>query len=203
MPANWTSSHQSLSESTFRLTLQNDGQDASFRDVLVALQSEEGLCDALLDAWRNVPLASFVWELPALVAATLQLPFESIVKEEGALARSSGDPAAFRQHLSTKAPSAFPNLGGDAWLVAPSLTGPADWPDSAHLSRFARGAKRPRSHEVLSLLGETALCHIGCQPRWISTSGLGVPWLHFRIDSHPKYYQYPPYRRPSFLAPAP
>lgn len=25
---------------------------------------------------------------------------------------------------------------------------------------------------------------------WLSTSGLGVYWLHFRIDARPKYYQY-------------
>jgi hypothetical protein len=28
---------------------------------------------------------------------------------------------------------------------------------------------------------------------WISTSGLGVPWVHVRLDSYPKYYQYRPY----------
>lgn len=31
-------------------------------------------------------------------------------------------------------------------------------------------------------------------PVWISTSGLGVPWLHVRIDDRPKYYQHAPYR---------
>ncbi|HJK90133.1 MAG TPA: hypothetical protein RMH85_01225 [Polyangiaceae bacterium LLY-WYZ-15_(1-7)] len=30
---------------------------------------------------------------------------------------------------------------------------------------------------------------------WVSTSGGGVPWLHLRLDSSPKYYRHRPYRR--------
>jgi len=29
---------------------------------------------------------------------------------------------------------------------------------------------------------------------WLSTSGLGVGWLHVRLDSRPKYYTYEPYK---------
>ncbi|MDF9799652.1 hypothetical protein OKW21_004915 [Catalinimonas alkaloidigena] len=29
----------------------------------------------------------------------------------------------------------------------------------------------------------------------MSTSGLGVYWLHIRLDSRPKYYQFDPYRK--------
>jgi len=32
------------------------------------------------------------------------------------------------------------------------------------------------------------------RPLWVSTSGLGVAWLHVRLDARPKYYQYTPYR---------
>ena len=31
-------------------------------------------------------------------------------------------------------------------------------------------------------------------PAWVSTSGLGVSWLHIRIDTRPKYYSYAPFR---------
>jgi hypothetical protein len=39
---------------------------------------------------------------------------------------------------------------------------------------------------------------------WLSTSGLGVAWLHIRLDSTPKYYQHQPYTsrdRIDFLTP--
>lgn len=30
---------------------------------------------------------------------------------------------------------------------------------------------------------------------WFSTSGLGIAWLHFRLDSTPKYYSFAPYKQ--------
>jgi hypothetical protein len=35
-------------------------------------------------------------------------------------------------------------------------------------------------------------------PVWLSTSGLGIYWLHFRLDTVPKYYTYAPYKRPDY-----
>ncbi|EKX46959.1 hypothetical protein GUITHDRAFT_107309 [Guillardia theta CCMP2712] len=29
---------------------------------------------------------------------------------------------------------------------------------------------------------------------WVNTEGSGVPWLHLRIDTRPKYYHYAPFR---------
>ena len=31
-------------------------------------------------------------------------------------------------------------------------------------------------------------------PVWFSTSGLGVTWVHLRLDERPKYITYAPYR---------
>ena len=31
---------------------------------------------------------------------------------------------------------------------------------------------------------------------WLSTSGLGVVWVHVQLDSSPKYYQYASFREP-------
>ena len=30
---------------------------------------------------------------------------------------------------------------------------------------------------------------------WLSTSGLGVYWLHMRLDSYPKYYTHDEYKK--------
>lgn len=38
------------------------------------------------------------------------------------------------------------------------------------------------------------------QPVWLSTCGTGVAWLHFRLDSVPKYYSYMPYRNPRWAS---
>jgi uncharacterized protein DUF6940 len=29
---------------------------------------------------------------------------------------------------------------------------------------------------------------------WVSTAGMGVPWLHVRLDTRPTYYRHAAYR---------
>ena len=33
----------------------------------------------------------------------------------------------------------------------------------------------------------------GDMPLWVSTAGLGVSWLHVRLDARPKYYRHDAY----------
>ena len=35
---------------------------------------------------------------------------------------------------------------------------------------------------------------IGDEVKWLSTAGMGVYWLHVRVDSRPKYYRYQGYK---------
>jgi len=35
---------------------------------------------------------------------------------------------------------------------------------------------------------------------WVSTAGLGVYWLHMRVDPKPKYYKHQAYKNPSYGA---
>jgi len=41
---------------------------------------------------------------------------------------------------------------------------------------------------------EEKLLEANGNPRWLSTSGLGVSYLHVRIDKRPKYYSFDEYR---------
>lgn len=58
-------------------------------------------------------------------------------------------------------------------------------------------------HELLALVGKEVERRVASNshggtpvPLWVSTSGLGVSWLHVRLDSRPKYYTYAPYKQP-------
>jgi hypothetical protein len=46
--------------------------------------------------------------------------------------------------------------------------------------------------------GAAVAARLSARPLWLSTSGLGVAWLHVRLDSRPKYYSYAPYRRSEY-----
>jgi hypothetical protein len=69
-----------------------------------------------------------------------------------------------------------------------------------HLAAFLRGGQPQHVVWMWARLGKevkAVFAADGADPlskRWVSTSGLGVSWLHLRIDSAPKYYNYVPYK---------
>ncbi len=86
----------------------------------------------------------------------------------------------------------FPSLGGDATLLAPSPIDAAT--DYAHLAAFLRTADERQIQALWCKVGIHVAASLRDEPIWLSTSGLGVAWLHVRLDSMPKYYQHQPYK---------
>mmetsp|Transcript_7422 Transcript_7422/g.17898 ORF Transcript_7422/g.17898 Transcript_7422/m.17898 type:complete len:133 (-) Transcript_7422:123-521(-) len=97
----------------------------------------------------------------------------------------------------------FPNLGHDALLVVPPEVRSA--PDSAaHLAAFVRGAPEADQQALFKALGEaihteagpTASLQKGSNETalWVNTEGSGVPFLHVRLDTRPKYYHHAAYK---------
>ena len=80
----------------------------------------------------------------------------------------------------------FYNLSGDTLLVVPTPSGNKNYSSILYFMQSA-------SNEQIKLLWKrVALETIKFVEKhnvaWISTHGLGVPWLHIRISSQPKYY---------------
>lgn len=87
----------------------------------------------------------------------------------------------------------FMNLEGDASLIAPS---PSDnHPGYAHIGTFVLTADSGQIAAFWQTVASAMIRSIGNNLKWLSTSGLGVSWLHARIDSRPKYYQTQEYKR--------
>ncbi len=76
-------------------------------------------------------------------------------------------------------------------MIVPQILGPA----SAYtdLATFLRHGPGEQKHELFRALAHAIRHRLGQRPVWVSTSGLGVAWLHIRLDSRPKYYQYHPF----------
>ncbi len=77
-------------------------------------------------------------------------------------------------------------------LVAPAPQGPPR--AYAHLAVFARHAPASQQDALWQAVGHAVADRLATEPLWLSTSGLGVGWLHVRLDERPKYYTYAPYR---------
>ena len=104
-----------------------------------------------------------------------------------------GDPAfrmSFAEHLVAPV-NTFRSLGGDAVLIAPSQTG--RYP---HLAAFLRTAPADQVDALFQAIGEAIARWSGPRPPWVSTAGMGVPWLLARLDTRPKYFRHAPYRAP-------
>lgn len=137
---------------------------------------------------------AFFWEHPPMTLATAAQAAELVLLDAPSLAGVQADGAPFAEHfaVSQKAVCAFSSLGGDAQLVAPCpRSAEADY---GHLGAFLRSAPEEQiealwvatARAVQSILQRQAVL-------WLSTSGLGVHWLHVRLDRRPKYYQHRPY----------
>ncbi len=111
------------------------------------------------------------------------------------LAKLHPDPQPFQSHFEARPDEEiviFPNLGGDAVLLVPRPLGPPE--AYAHLAVFVRRAPPLQVQRLWSAIGRTVRENLCEQPRWLSSAGMGVPWVHVRIDSHPKYYRFDPYK---------
>ena len=166
-------------------------------ELFTALASERALRSSLTETLRSSPFPAFAWETPALSAATAELPAAIAIIDSPALAHVRSDPSPFAQQLAgPDRVVAFANLGGDAVLVVPS---PRVAPDAAHLAAFVRAAPDDVIDELWSVVGREVArrCAARSAPVWISTAGLGVSWLHVRLDDRPKYYRHQPFTSPT------
>jgi hypothetical protein len=153
---------------------------------------------SLTQALADMPFAAFFWETPAVTTVSLPRPWECVAVAAPSLAQTQPDASPFSDYLerdATGAIATFPNLGGDALLVVPQPQGEVE--AYAHIATFLRRASAYQIHQLWQVLGQTVQRHIAKRngkPLWVSTSGLGVAWLHVRLDDRPKYYTHPPYR---------
>ena len=157
------------------------------------------------------PDASVLFETPG---ATLQSSssdqFEFALVNQPALQRvaeSMPDKMAFDKHFNTckrneedKTVCSFANLGGDAKLVSPLPQSNVDDKMYSHLAVFIRNAPKDQVAEFWKVAASTYLNVIQKNEvnsnikTWFSTNGMGISWLHLRIDSRPKYYSYGPFK---------
>lgn len=168
---------------SYNEVIQGWKNDAAFRDFYVSL---------LVQA----PFQAFFWESPAVTWASINQPYEFVLVDSPSLSTVKPNASPFAKYLEPKNDNAsvivFENLGKDAVLIVPrELTNQTAY---THFAAFVRNAPSVQVYELFQKLGETLEARLGGQALWVSTSGLGVYWLHVRLDSRPKYYSFQPYK---------
>ena len=189
----WTEHLSRLDHATIKLSLQCDHKALSFQQVLTAWEQDPDFCRFFGCTLAALPFAAFFWEMPPLLASTVGQEFECIFVDSPALAGVSPQPEIFQQHFvqACNGVASFVNLGGDALLVAPEPDAGAAY---THIAEFSRTAPVHKQVALWQQVGKLYQQQEGAGPVWLSTSGLGVFWLHIRFDLYPKYYTHSPYK---------
>ena len=191
----WTAHSHRIDAKTIKITLSSD-RELSYADVLSLWSENSAFRTFFTGAVNETAFDAYFWETPPFTISTLNRRFEFVLVESGSLARLSADPMPFREHFLSN-PSAkvltFPNLGRDAVLVVPAPV--ADDACYAHLARFLKGAPPAQIDSFWEAVGNAMRKRVSTSPVWLSTAGMGVSWLHLRLDSRPKYYRHQPYTK--------
>ncbi len=175
-----------------RFQIFRDQDAVSFRSYLTLLENDQEFGSWYTDLLAKADYEAFFWEHPPLRNKIIDSDAEFVLLDSPTLARLSPNPESFRSHFeSDNDIVSFRSLGGDALLIAPMPCEPLA--ACAHMAAFVRKASRTQVQELWHETGRAMLETLSDQNLWLSTSGLGVAWLHIRLDSYPKYYQHRPY----------
>jgi len=118
-------------------------------------------------------------------------------------AEGSPNPDAFKEYCTSSEVTlvcSFWNFGKDAMLIAPVHKDEKDLKIYSHMAAFLRGASHEAKNQMWSRVTNKYLEIMkqwDGKSVWLSTSGLGVAWLHFRLDQKPKYYTFKEFKETS------
>jgi len=192
----WKSQIDTVRQGCVRIRIAVGERSLCYAETLELWAGEGGFRDWFSHVLLNAPFDAYCWECPPLVRSSIDREFEFVLIDVPALHHLRADPQPFAEQFSRCEPGvgvvAFSNLGGDALLIAPL---PIDVAAVySHLASFLRSAPRSQCHALWQAVGNAIKERLSEDPIWVSTAGLGVPWLHVRLDSRPKYYRFDAYR---------
>jgi hypothetical protein len=189
--------------SSWRARLYDATADSrlSWADAIDALINGR-LGVTLTAALRASPHAAgtYYLEMPPLSTASANVTAFELRTLDAPNLSSGADTRPFAEQLAgcarKPAARAFANLGGDATLVVPCHAAGVPVDTYASIAPFLREAPAEQLDALWIALGvqlHKALHERADAPIWVSTEGLGVAWLHVRLDSSPKYFHYDGY----------
>jgi hypothetical protein len=183
--------------------LKRGEEDLSLADGLLLLQHPEVLSESGKPLWELIAdeiIEGNIWdgvffEMPMISLDTARdMNFQFVLLNATAkLAAMREDRSAFAEHFDdAKHVVSFPNLSGDAILVVPT-------PQSAvtcycHLKTFMVSAPREQHEAFWVKTAEEVFATVAKRNVFLSTHGTGIGWVHMRIDTVPKYFQFNEYK---------
>lgn len=200
MPPEFEIDIKEQNENIVRYKLKKNQKYLSFSNVFDLWQTKADFVQFYINELIKLNFQAFCWEHPALTKQFLEKDYECILQRSKPLENLPVNENAFNSFLHKNEQVVdFMNLGKNARLVVP--TKKTDKEIYNHLGKFIRAAEKEQITEVFKKVGATIIEEIEQQKLiWLNTAGLGVIWLHVRMDTRPKYYKTKEYKNPDFLS---
>lgn len=193
----WYLETQSLAPGVIAAAVLTGNARMTFSQVISLWRSDETFVAEWVAWLAAIPFDAYCLETPPLTKSMLSRSFECVFVASPVLARIEADSQPFEEHFGKSRGSvAFPSLGKDALLVAPCPV--SDSTCYAHLACFMRSAAKDEAYQLWRTVAQALDDRLSDTPLWLSTAGLGVSWLHVRLDTRPKYYRHRVYASPQY-----
>ncbi len=187
------------SENSVHFSIKNGAGYLTFEEVFNLWETSDEFILFYREKLLGMNFPAFYWEHPAVNEELLGKKYECIVQRSKPLETLPINENAFRSFIhNDQGVADFMNLGKDARLVIP--TKKTDKEIYNHMSKFLEFGDNEQIIAVFRRIGSVVLEEIQKQKLiWLNTAGLGIIWLHVRMDTRPKYYKTSRYRNPDFL----
>jgi hypothetical protein len=143
-------------------------------------------------------------EFPVLNKQTKDMENEyTVIPTDKFKRRKKSNGSEFASHFTEKEDEnfiVFSSINNDGVLVCPNRlkSEDEDHLKYSHLGAFCKYSTIETLAQLLEIIGKQVLSIFESgrfENIYVSTSGLAIPWLHFRIYDSPKYYQNVEYTR--------
>ncbi|MEM6768430.1 MAG: hypothetical protein AAF655_26060 [Bacteroidota bacterium] len=177
-----------------RITISSDYQLLTFREVFTLWKNDSAFVEDYRQEILHAGGSAFFWEHPPFKEKDLDQVYEVVLIKTDSFDSRTVDEDTFSEHFRPdKQVVVFPNLGGDAPLIAP--VNHKEKETYKHLGAFLEKADTNQVLELFKAISETCLKELAKGKQiWLNTEGTGVIWLHVRLDARPKFYKTAEYR---------
>jgi hypothetical protein len=190
----WGITEKESTNQSLKFGIDEDGDPISNQNFLGLLSNSQPFRKFYNGFLAASDYDAFFWENRPITDQNLGDDYECNIINSDFLASRTPDSHTFSQYFEKdKKVVTFPNLGNDAQLIVPCPRKKDNC--YTHIGSFVRKADEDQIDKFWQITGHETLQEVNSKPKWLSTSGLGVFWLHVRIDTIPKYYQTKEYKK--------
>jgi len=190
-------------DSVTKYRIQGDGKFLSYQETMRSLLNDQSSVAQRLSEVLTRSHDAVFWECAPVTKSEFNTKeFEFVIVPAPNLAARTVDIEPFSEKFQNVKDStldiiSFENLGRDSTLVVPVPL--KEIRHMTHLSSFLRYGNSEQVEHLWQNVGRVVHSTIMNERNsnkkfWLSTSGLGVSWLHIRIDTIPKYYNWKEYK---------